>query len=792
MITHYLKVALRNLLKYKTQNLISIVGLAVGLFCFCVCFYISRYVGNVDKCFENHERIAEVYQINEAGRPWSGVSGKMLPQLQQGTWDGVESFTLVSYLIKDEYNLIGENDELLPYELAAMEVDNLYYKIFTPTLICGSWEQVAHNRNSIVLTRHTAKRMFGDVNKAIGQQIEGGSRFTSNRIIYTIQAVIEDLPENTSMNFMRTVDMLKVNDEGGCEMIPNHDITGYFIYAFLSDNYTAQQLDEAFHQGKHTFRRFGTDYPICVRPLGKDHQQSLLANMMAITTGIVGFLILLAAALNFFHFQTGSFLNRGREFSIRKILGNSTSGLFWMLFIQITIVILSASLLSGCLIELASPFLSISLFRFSVQMTKEELLPHLMQYMGCLLLLTALVALGIAFYIRRATMRACLHGLGNVNGKKRLRNTLLGIQFFICWLFVPMAVGLYLQSEKTSSAMFETLTRQEKEEIISVPLNYSFLKPEDRKIIISHIRQHPGVMDIMFTSVNQMSNQMTVMSESPDIKDYHEIRIMAITPNYAGFMHIGLEGQAPQKEDEILAGRNFASKLGGNVIGKTLYNNIGQAFTITGIIDDITDNVHTEGYGSTDYGKVYHWMDETLTGYYGYVKCHPDKMEEIRAWIEPKLREIFPTSIEPQIGTLQSDIESYQSLENNLKGIVLSFSIVCLIITLLGVYSAITLDTERRQKEVAIRKVNGAGLKEIILLFARLYLWMLGISFAVAAPIIYLILLLWKRMYLVFFDDGILFWGGILLGVTIITALTIIFRILKIARINPATTIKSE
>ncbi len=791
MITHYLKVALRNLLKYKTQNLISILGLAVGLFCFCVCFYISRFVDSVDKCFENHERIAEVYQINDAGRPWSGVSGKMLPHLQQGNWEGVENFTFISYLIKDEYNLIGEKGELLPYELAAMEVDSLYNKIFTPTLVCGSWEQVAHNRNSIVLSRHTAMRMFDDVNKAIGRQIEGGSRFANNRIIYTIQAVIEDLPENTSMNFMRTVDMLKVNDGGGYEMIPNLDITGYWIYAFLNDNYTAQQLDESFRQAQNTFESHGKEYPICAKPLGQDHQQSLLANMMAITTGIVGFLILLAASLNFFYFQTGSFLNRGREFSIRKILGNSTSGLFWMLFVQITIVVLMASFFSGFLIELSSPFLSISLFRFSVQMTKEELLPHLVQYMGCLFLLTALVVLGISLYLRRATMRASLHGLGNVNGKKRLRNTLLGVQFFICWLFVSIATGLYLQSEKTSSAMFDTLTRKEKEEIISVPLNYNFLKPEDRKIIIDYIRQHPGVMDVMFTSVNQVSNQMTAMSESPDFKDYHEVRIMGITSNYAGFMHIGMEGQTPQKKDEILVDRTFASKLGGNVIGKTLYDSTNQAFTITGIVDAVTNNVHAEGYGTSN-GKVYYWMDEYLTGYYGYVKCNSNRVEEVRAWIEPKLREIYPASIEQQIGTLQSDIDSNQSLENNLEGIIMFFSIVCLVFTLLGVYSAITLDTERRQKEVAIRKVNGAGLKEIILLFARLYLWVLGISFAVAAPIIYLILLLWKRMYLVFFDDGILYWGSILLGVTAITALTVIFRILKIACINPAIIIKSE
>ena len=117
---------------------------------------------------------------------------------------------------------------------------------------------------------------------------------------------------------------------------------------------------------------------------------------------------------------------------------------------------------------------------------------------------------------------------------------------------------------------------------------------------------------------------------------------------------------------------------------------------------------------------------------------------------------------------------------------------MCLIITLLGVYSAITLDTERRQKEVAIRKVNGAGLKEIIALFARLYIWLLGISAIFAFPIVFAILQMWKQMYLVFFNHGILYWGGILLGVTAITALTVIFRILKIARINPAKIIKSE
>ena len=793
MITHYLKVAVRNLLKYKTQNLISIVGLAVGLFCFCICFYISRFVGSVDACFVNHERIAELYMTTPDGHLLSGTSGKLLPELRQRNWEGVEDFIILAKPYPSrEYNVIQENGETLPYQLTMMEVDTLYNKVFTPTILSGSWEQAARNRNSIVLPEHTAKKMYADIHLAIGKQIVlPKKQFSEGSVTYTVQAVVEDLPENTSMNFMRTIDLLTVNDEDGYESLPNQDILIHVIYAFLREGYTAEELSQSFQNAGYTFKSFGENHSVRAKPLGKDHRNSQTANIMGIVTCLVGLLILLAASLNFFHFQTGSFLNRGREFSIRKILGNTTSGLFWMQFIQITIVILTATLLSGCLIEMASPFLNLSLFGLSIQMTKEDLIPHLFQYMGGLLLLTAMVAFGIALYIRRATMRLSLNGIGQVNGKKKLRNILLGVQFFICWLFVSMTAGLYLQAEKTSSAMFDTLTRQEKEEIISVPLNYKLLTPENRQVIINNIRQHAGIKDLLFLKSRLFTGLTDAIYDASDEKKVYYVRPIGTTANFAQFMNIKTEGQLPRKADEILISRNLVSQLGKSSIGESL--NYGRkSFTITGIIEDYTDYVYADVHGINDLGTVLFLIDEAKEGYCGYVKCYPGKVEEVQAWIKQKLQEVLPASIEIKTSTLQKDIEKNQDLENKLKGIILCFSIVCLIITLLGVYSAITLDTERRQKEVAIRKVNGAGLKEIIALFARLYIWLLGISAIFAFPIVFAILQMWKQMYLVFFIDGILYWGGILLGVTAITALTVIFRILKIARINPAKIIKSE
>ena len=145
--------------------------------------------------------------------------------------------------------------------------------------------------------------------------------------------------------------------------------------------------------------------------------------------------------------------------------------------------------------------------------------------------------------------------------------------------------------------------------------------------------------------------------------------------------------------------------------------------------------------------------------------------------IEKTLQETLPESIHPQVTTLQEDIYEAQATENKLKGIILFFSIVSLLITLLGVYSTITLDTERRQKEVAIRKVNGAGLKQIILLFARLYIRLLTVSAVIAFPLIYIVIQMWKKAYIVFFNDGIIYWAGIFIGITFITALTVLFRI---------------
>ena len=119
-------------------------------------------------------------------------------------------------------------------------------------------------------------------------------------------------------------------------------------------------------------------------------------------------------------------------------------------------------------------------------------------------------------------------------------------------------------------------------------------------------------------------------------------------------------------------------------------------------------------------------------------------------------------------------------------------ALVALTISLLGIYSAITLDTEYRQKEVAIRKINGAGMKDIVLLFARLYVVLLVVTFALAVPIVSALAKTFSQQYAVFIDMGFGFYAFVFLCIAAIVALTVGFRIYRVTQINPAMIIKKE
>lgn len=798
MVKYYLTVAFRNLLKYKTQNIISIIGLAVGLLCFSVCMYCSRFVETINHCFENYPRIAELRLYDyQTATSFSGTQLALSEELRTWSTGEVEAISCMTYSRERSYFAEISEEKSLPYELETIEVDTLYNKVFTPEMVAGSWKMASRTANAVILSQSTAIKIFGSAATAIGKHLTLSRRLNTSPdstpktggIVYTVQAVMEDIPLNNGFVFMGHIDALTVNDSEGLFQSPRrNEMVAARTYVLLIPGADPSVLEMEFAKRNYTYTLNNQVCDVIAKNIGQMMQKKG-AYVLGITTGIVGTLILLVGLVNFFHFLIGSFLNRTREYSIMKMLGANWKQQFLLLFTQSLIIVFASSFLVVWGIELIGNRIDFSLMGVTMAFPPEILLKHALQYIAFLILLCAVVCLFVSIRIRRISIQTGMYGGSKRRGKQWGRNFMLGIQFFICWIFVAFTVGLFLQSEKTTKTLFHTLSSQEKEAILSIPLDYPFLKNEEKLAMVERFKQHAGVKDILLSDIayTQGTSGNILMTEKGNDNSWTDIDILCVPLNFFTFMNIPIkEGRTIRTKNDLVMDEVWQEKQKKNVIGMNFYDQATD-FTVCGVCAPFQTDVHNHsgGYAFTLY-------DPSVYVGHCYVKCYPEQQKEVVKWVEKIRREVLPENIPYQVRTFQDDLYEVQAMEYILKDIILFFAIVSIIITLLGVYSSITLDTERRQKEVAIRKVNGAGIRPIVWLFARLYIILLVVTAAITFPLIYMALQLWKQIYTVFFNDGFFFWAGIFISVAMLTALTIWFRILKIAKINPVEAIKNE
>ena len=798
MIKHYLKVAFRNLLKYKTQNIISIIGLAVGLLCFCICMYCSRFVETTNHCFSNYTRIAELSLYDyQTDTYFSGTQVALSEELRTWGMGEVEVISCMAYSRERSFLAGISEEKSLPYELETIEIDTLYNKVFTPRILAGNWETASRTPNAVILSESTAIKIFGKIETAIGKHLTLMRRLHTSPestpktggIVYTVQAVMEDIPLNNGFSFMTHTDAMVLNDSEGLFQSPKrHDMTGALTYVLLSPHADIAALEQQFSKRDYTYTMYNQAYSVVANYIG-DRSQKKGAFVLGWATGIVGTLILLVGLVNFFHFLIGSFLNRTKEYSIMKMAGCNWSQQFCLLFVQSLIVIVASSFLVVWGIELIGDRMDFSLSGITMTFPPAVLLKHALQYIIFLILLCAVICMFVSVRIRRISIQDGMHGGNKRRGKQWGRNFMLGIQFFICWIFVSFTVALFLQSETTTRTLFHTLSQKEKEAILSIPLDYPFMKNEEKLDMVERFKQHAGVKDILLSDIayTQGVSGNLLMTEKGNDNSWTDIDIMCVPLNFFTFMNIPVkEGRTILTKQDLVMDEVWQNKQKKNVIGMNFYDQ-NNDYTVCGVCAPFQTDIHNHSGG---YAFILY--DPSVYVGHCYVKCYPQQQKEVVKWIERIRQEMLPENIPCQVRTFQDDLYEMQAMEYILKDIILFFAMVSIIITLLGVYSSITLDTERRQKEVAVRKVNGAGIRHIIWLFARLYIALLVVTAIISFPLVYMVLQWWKQIYTVFFNCGCWFWTGIFLSVAMVTALTIWFRIMKIARINPVESIKNE
>lgn len=809
MFIHNIIIAVRNIWKYKTQNLISILGLSVALLCFSVCLYCTRYIYSTNSCFENRNRLVQMTTVNkEDGKGYAYTFCDFGQELAKLSLPDVETYIYTNYVEDRPYNIEVKPDKLLPYTLSFMETEPAYFQAFTPKVIVGSWEQASHAPNAVILAESTAKRIFGKAENAIGKSMYltrklGTSPETTPReggITYTIQAVVKDLPENTSLCFLRKIDAWVLNDsEGLINSRMKHSMASGSTYALLKEGVSVENFIRKTNALKQEYNFFDSDQYLTAYSFDELFWKDSSAPYFAFTTLVTGILILLVGMLNFFHFLTGSFVTRIREYSLRQVNGAKSYQLWTMLLLQATLALLCSGLFTMMMMELLTPFLSFDLKFFALDIDRPTLMKQAGTYLLGLWVCCMLAAAFVVWRVKRITILKGLFGGGGVYGKHRIRNVLLGIQLFICWIFFSSTIALYLQSQKTGNAILSTLSIEEKKNIFSISMQeYTFMTNDERKNLVAEFSNIAGVKDVLPAERHYTGGSWsTSIFPSPERTRGTGIQVsMAyVAPNFFEFMNMPMQaGIAHRALNEMVVSCNFEKNLGKEVLGQNFYNWQQEAFTVTGICAPITCNVlqrsTSPNYDPNNY--IYYPFDIDENLFHCYVKCEPGQKKKVGEAIEKILRNRLPESVEVKIQTMWDDIRQRQSMEFELRGLIGFLAIVTLTIVLLGIYAAITLDTENRQKEVAIRKINGASMKDIILLFARLYALLLIVTFVLAIPIVSALGKEFSQMYTIFIDMDFGFYACVFLCITLIVTLTVGFRIYRITQINPAQIIKKE
>ena len=247
---------------------------------------------------------------------------------------------------------------------------------------------------------------------------------------------------------------------------------------------------------------FGREFDVHVRPLGYAYWKYGGTMYIVWIAGIIGSLVLLVGLLNFFLFSGGDFLGTQRRVqSPASIRGRQRTSV-------------GAIICSGgtdgadsfpvglCPDRVVGAVLHIVVMNFELAVDVQVLQYQCAQY----LLLVLAGSLGVCLFTvartRRINIQTGIRGISIGRGKHRVRNIMLAIQYFICWIFVTLSFALYLQADKTTSALFGTLTRQEKSRILSIPLDYPFMEQAEKLALIERMKQCAGVEDCLLSDVD--------------------------------------------------------------------------------------------------------------------------------------------------------------------------------------------------------------------------------------------------------------------------------------------------
>jgi ABC-type lipoprotein release transport system permease subunit len=768
MFRHYIKIAFRNLWKYKNQTLVSVVGLAVGFACFAIAILWIRYETSFDRFHKNADRIYCV-GIPDIFSP-TGVSlaGKYrLAGYLKNTFPEIAHATPV---ISNQYHdfMIVKIDSIKVPGTYVLEIDSSFFGMFDVKVIEGSMDFLIPESKNIAITRAKARKLFGNENPF-------GKKITINDDEYTVGAMVTELPKRSNYPF----DILKpmeietgwrgsYNKHTLIELLPGVDVE-----AFRKKLY------------EHTIQQDGMYMPITkmtLTPLTAVRYKNaeVLRDVKfqhIIIFSIAGSLLILCTLFNCLTLFVSRFRIRQRELALRAVFGASNRSLFTMLSVEfLTSLVIALVLGLICILAIIPYFSELS----GIRLELSSIYLESSIYIAGIIVISLLAFVVTLAIFRRRTLNTSIQR----TNRKLLRKVSIVVQLVISIVFAFCTIVILKQMYHLHNTDLGFAIKNRGAVVIHAKVGTEF---NDKIKQIPEITEtvagfNPLVPPSTFAFVVSDWDDKPANAEPIEMEFYH------ITKEFIEYYELKtVDGEFIYDENMSAIdyiNESAAKAFGWHTIAGKRYRGGSKVY---GIIKNIYNMSPTATAKPTRYEIPHGRMKRDNAILF---KFNDGAWKTCRKKIEEIIIKEYPNQ-DYKISNTEEEYDKFLKSENALLRILTLVSLVCVIICVFGFVSMVSLTCEERRKEIAIRKIHGATIKDILDIFFKEYLTLLIIGALIAFPVGYLIMKRWLEDYVVQTEISAWIYVSILLALIMAIILCVGGKVYRTSRANPADEVKS-
>ena len=792
MLKNYFKIAWRSLWKNKFYTIINISGLAVGLATGIMLLLWVQNELSFDKFNKDYKHIYQFsshFKSNDENLTWKGVPGplaifaKSIPNVQSVVRTQNEFDQVLSD--KNKTKIFDGNNVAV--------VDSGFFSMFSLPFLKGNSAAVFPNINSVVLTKSTAQKLFGDddaLDKTVIFQKE----------LFTVTGVLKDFPENSSIRYDAIFPMgllakqFTASGGNGDWKTIDEDLGDFSFttYIKLQPNANPVKTGETFSAAYKKARNGDSHASFQLQNLGDIHLVSADGNngslRMVQIFMLVVILLLAIAAINYVNLSTARSLIKAKEVSIRKIIGAKKQQLFFQFIIETVLLFCFATVAAFVFILLLMPlYNSISGKTLSFSLTDINVLK-----------VAAVAILGtlIASAIYPALLLSSFKPIESLKGKitsgigiASFRKAMVVFQFSIS---VILLVCTVIMSNQMGFIRKKDLG-YDKSYVFTVPLTQEVVDHLDA--VKTELKNQSGILNVAASDAYDLSNMSSSTSDinwkTKPAKTNMMITQLSADKDFIPTMKMSfVEGDnftgTPADSSYFILNETAVKKMGLKppYVGQqiSLHDKPG---TIKGVLHDFNFQSLKEKISPLIFFNF--WMTRNIL----YIRTTAADAQQAIAAAEKQYKK-YAVDVPFRYTFLDKSFEAQYKSDQRAGALFNVFAGIAIFISCLGLFGLATYTAQVKTKEVGIRKVLGASVSGIVTLISKDFLKLVIIAIVIATPVAWFAMNKWLQGFA--YRVNISWWVFVFAGIlaTVIALLTISFQAIKAAIANPVKSLRTE